>query len=202
MDKEPLYNIEDFVGVFDNFFDDTLTDRILWYFNQVVSNGCTVDRQTADDVPKHIKDDTSSFNLTDSGNSFTVEEWHEPCSILNKILWDKIFPVYENEYSVIKHTHRKYVQYCKLQESKPGQGYHAWHYEAENPMSSLRMFAFILYLNDIEQGGETEFLYQKKRVKPVKNRFLLWPAYFTHTHRGNPPLAETKYILTGHILMG
>jgi hypothetical protein len=55
------------------------------------------------------------------------------------------------------------------------------------------------YLNDVEEGGETEFLYQKKRVKPVKNRVVVWPAGFTHTHRGNPPLSNAKYIITGWV---
>jgi hypothetical protein len=60
-----------------------------------------------------------------------------------------------------------------------------------------RVFAFTLYLNDVTEGGETEFLYQKCRIKPVQNRFVLWPAAITHIHRGNPPLSNDKYILTG-----
>ena len=42
----------------------------------------------------------------------------------------------------------------------------------------------------------TEFLYQAKRIRPEQGLALIWPADFTHTHRGNPPLAETKYIVT------
>jgi hypothetical protein len=57
----------------------------------------------------------------------------------------------------------------------------------------------MVYLNDIEDGGETEFLYLSKRVKPVTGRVLLWPAGYTHTHRGNPPLKDTKYIITGWV---
>ena len=53
-----------------------------------------------------------------------------------------------------------------------------------------------LYLNTIEDGGETEFLYQGKRVKAEQGKLLIWPAGFTHVHRGNPPLKESKYILT------
>jgi len=55
----------------------------------------------------------------------------------------------------------------------------------------------MLYLNDVEEGGETEFLYQKMRVKPTKGTILIWPADWTHTHRGNPPLSGDKYIYTG-----
>jgi hypothetical protein len=62
---------------------------------------------------------------------------------------------------------------------------------------SQRLLVFILYLNTIEEGGETEFLYQKKRIQPVEGRLLIWPAGFTHTHRGNPPLKDNKYIVTG-----
>jgi hypothetical protein len=54
----------------------------------------------------------------------------------------------------------------------------------------------ILYLNDVDEGGETEFLYQSIRIKPKKGTLILCPGSFTHTHRGNPPLSGEKYIVT------
>ena len=62
-----------------------------------------------------------------------------------------------------------------------------------------RVLSWILYLNDVEEGGETEFLYQSMRFKPKAGTFILFPAHFTHTHRGNPPLSGVKYIATGWI---
>ena len=59
--------------------------------------------------------------------------------------------------------------------------------------------AYILYLNTVKEGGETEFLYQHLRVKPEAGTFLLFPADYMYTHRGNPPLTEEKYIVTGWI---
>ena len=61
---------------------------------------------------------------------------------------------------------------------------------------------FMFYLNDVTEGGETEFLYQKCRFKPEKNTLLVWPSQFTHIHRGNPPLSNDKYIITGWIEYG
>jgi hypothetical protein len=53
-----------------------------------------------------------------------------------------------------------------------------------------------LYMNDISNAGETEFLYQNKRIAPKKNRLIVWPSDWTHTHRGNPPIGVgDKYIL-------
>jgi len=60
-----------------------------------------------------------------------------------------------------------------------------------------RLIAWSLYLNDIDLGGETEFLYLKRRINAKAGRLVIWPAGFTHTHRGNPPLSNDKYILTG-----
>lgn len=85
----------------------------------------------------------------------------------------------------------------KLQRTRPSEGYHIWH--CENSVSTYkgRCLSWILYLNDAEEGGETEFLYLSKRVKPRAGRLIIFPAGFTHTHRGNPPLSGTKYIATG-----
>ena len=56
--------------------------------------------------------------------------------------------------------------------------------------------AWMVYLNDVEEGGETEFLYQKLKVKPSKGTILIWPGCYTHLHRGNTPMTN-KYIATG-----
>ena len=55
----------------------------------------------------------------------------------------------------------------------------------------------LLFLNDVDEGGELEFLYQSKRIKPKAGTMVISPAFFTHTHRGNPPLSGEKYILNG-----
>ena len=58
----------------------------------------------------------------------------------------------------------------------------------------------MLYLNTLgsDQAGETEFLYQQQRFKPTENQMILWPASFTHTHRGNTVFGtQSKYVVTG-----
>ena len=55
-----------------------------------------------------------------------------------------------------------------------------------------------MYFNDINDSGETEFLYQKQKIKPKAGRVVIFPGSFTHLHRGNPPY-QTKYIATGWI---
>ena len=59
-----------------------------------------------------------------------------------------------------------------------------------------RICATMMYLNDNFEGGETEFLYIHRRYKPKRGQVLIWPAGFTHTHRGLPPLDGDKYIST------
>ena len=85
----------------------------------------------------------------------------------------------------------------KLQKTPLSGGFHQWHYENSHIDSVHRVLAWTIYLNDVEEGGETEFLYQSQRVAPVKGRTAIFPAGFMHTHRGNPPISNEKYILTG-----
>ena len=85
----------------------------------------------------------------------------------------------------------------KLQKTKPSGGYHVWHCEQDSVDSAHRVLTWSIYLNTIEEGGETEFLHQSKRIKPEKGKILIFPASFTHLHRGNPPLSGDKYLLTG-----
>lgn len=86
-----------------------------------------------------------------------------------------------------------------LQKYDPGSHYAPWHCETLGPEDGkqLRILTFLTYLNDVDIDGETEFLYQNIKVKPRKGLTLLWPAGWTHIHRGLPAKFETKYIATG-----
>ena len=57
-----------------------------------------------------------------------------------------------------------------------------------------------IYLNDAFSEGETEFLYQSRKITPKTGSLLIAPTAFTHTHRGNKPLGGDKYIATSWLL--
>ena len=87
----------------------------------------------------------------------------------------------------------------KIQMYPPTGGYFVWHCERTNPCGDVgrRLLVFMTYLNDVEDGGETEFLYQNLKVKPEKGKTLIWPSEWTHTHRGLTSKSESKFIVTG-----
>ena len=60
-----------------------------------------------------------------------------------------------------------------------------------------RLLVWMTYLNDVTDGGETEFPYYGLKIKPEKGKTLIWPAEWTHAHRGCPVGSEAKYIVTG-----
>lgn len=81
-------------------------------------------------------------------------------------------------------------------------GYPYWHSEhyPRDEDSLHRVLLWTVYLNDGFGAGETEFLYQDRKITPQTGSFLIAPAGFTHTHRGNRPTGGAKYIGTSWIL--
>lgn len=65
------------------------------------------------------------------------------------------------------------------------------------PCNQSRFLSFIWYLNDVEIGGETEFLNGK--VTPSTGKIVLFPATWTYLHKGCMPISNDKYIITGWI---
>lgn len=83
-------------------------------------------------------------------------------------------------------------------------GYPYWHsevYPQQDHNEALhRNLLFMYYLNDVEEGGTTDFYYQKKSIAPKAGRMVIAPSGFTHTHRGCMPISNDKYILTSWVL--
>jgi len=106
----------------------------------------------------------------------------------------------------LKAYHQKYEHFnpelCiqegfNIQHYGPGQGYKRWHNERGEYQINQRALVFMTYLNDVPDGGGTEFAYYPElKIKAKKGLSLLWPTDFTHTHRGIISQHE-KYIITG-----
>jgi hypothetical protein len=83
-------------------------------------------------------------------------------------------------------------------------GYPYWHCELypRDPAGETlhRHLLWTLYLNDEFEAGETEFLFQDRRIAPRTGSLLIAPTAFTHTHRGNRPQGGDKFIATSWIL--
>ena len=72
---------------------------------------------------------------------------------------------------------------------------HCEHGRSEH--DSLRILAWMVYLNDIKKDGGTCWPQQNFTAKPRAGDIYIWPAAWTHSHFGIPAPEETKYILTG-----
>ena len=86
-----------------------------------------------------------------------------------------------------------------IQHYNPTEGFLSYHCErsSNNVPETYRHLVFMTYLNDVDDDGETEFFYQNIKVKPKKGKTLIWPADWTHTHRGITSPTQEKYIITG-----
>jgi Rps23 Pro-64 3,4-dihydroxylase Tpa1-like proline 4-hydroxylase len=85
----------------------------------------------------------------------------------------------------------------QIQKTEPG-GYYKWHNDALLENNFLRVITYIWYLNDVTDGGYTEFSNGMK-IQPEQGKMLIFPSTWTYLHQGFPPKSETKYICTGWI---
>ena len=203
-------SFNDFIGVWPKFVPKPFCDKLIKFGNGVLDGNLgdivcddALIKQTvppgSDDTQTKLMDgalmyggkerrEDQSFlvNYTDANWMMQINQFLKSCMMH-----------YIHEFAQLKN-----VSMCstdqKFQRTPPGGGYHLWHYENASFHFAQRECVWMIYLNDIEEGGETEFLYQRKRFKPTAGTVVIWPAAFTHTHRGNLVLGEQyKYILTG-----
>ena len=185
----------DHIRIIDGLFDDNICRDCIETFDDLEQRGLT-----------HTRRSFGSHNMQRSDTSIFHTELdpmvHAPMQKIGDYISDTIIESWQIKYPVIESGayYGLYLANMKMQKTRPSEGYHNWHFEGGVARYDRQsVLGFMVYLNDIEDGGETEFLYQGKRVNPVQGRFVCWPSGFTHVHRGNPPLQETKYAITGWI---
>ena len=185
----------EFIKVVDNFLSNEECDRFKKIYDELERQGFTQVRRVPHARDKQVAVHEAIYN----GYVHEIPGQFSLIQELTKKFFNGPYREYTAQYPVLEEYEEHSIRYMKLQKTLPGQGYHAWHSESSTKSYGKRLFAFSIYLNDVEEGGETEFLYLSKRVKAVKGRLSFFPVTFEYTHRGNPPISNDKYILTGWV---
>jgi hypothetical protein len=194
-------NYDGFIGIYNNVFPEGYCEHLVEQMDIMEREGVGSNRILSESASRHIKSDYQIGLINDNNTVPFVNRQNERLST-RKIFFDGLqdcFSDYQEKFSIIKHNPLN-TNYIKLQKTTPGEGYHVWHYEQGGGESASRALVWLMYLNTLEpeEAGETEFLYQQKRFRPVKNTMIFWPAAFTHTHRGNTVYGKNnKYVATG-----
>lgn len=183
------YNINQGIGVFENVFSSDWCNKVIDLFENNIQY--SYDRKFQNPSLKSIDIEDLSVNFTE----VNFENFNK----FVEYFISNIYPLYVNKYSVLNTFVSQHIKYGKIQKTLPSQGYHIWHCETGTLSSMNRLAAYTVYLNDVKEGGETEFLYQSLRIPATQGTVCIFPSGYTHMHRGNPPLSGVKYILTGWI---
>lgn len=160
----------------------------------------------------HKNSDIKSFGLVGNDKKVQFVDKNIKDSIDVVLNSDEI--LYDNYVQELKKNMESYIEIyptcnfyspfglsevINVQHYKPGGGYKTWHTERtkSSGYNSKRHLVFMTYLNDVEDGGGTEFWNQGLTVQARKGKTLIWPADWTHTHRGVVSHTQEKYIVTG-----
>lgn len=178
--------------------DLTLCDSLLQLYNDAHDRGMTFAGQSGamGQARPEIKASTD-FWLNDCDKLGPPEKyrWPEFQAELNGFI-DQYLEKYRFfEYGgMFTSRHLPQIQWYK-----PGEGYHKWHIDGAQMSACDRAMVYMTYLNDVTEGGGTMFYHQNVTTKAVKGKTLIFPAGYTHLHKGEISLTQHKYILTGWI---
>lgn len=181
---------QDFIGVYDNALSEEECHYIIDAFDNIEAN-----EQGKVELSQH----KYGSELTRKDYVIFASQHSPQIQELVGGRLHECLTLYCEHYFVLKGIHAASLE-VKLQRTPPRGGYHIWHCEQfdSSPEVAGRVLAWTIYLNDVPYNeGETEFLWQGLRVNPKTGRCAIWPAAFTHQHRGNPVYTHDKYIATG-----
>jgi len=204
------FNLENYFYINQNSLSHEICNDIINYF-EIEENG-KYEGNTGGGLRKDIKD-TLDFQIP-SKNEKNKPHWNKIRDLLERELNNNIKNYVKKINDVItvdeENSNNKYKVFDKfvsfdtiqIQRYTKLKGRYIYHQDFL-PIwkdKKYRVITFLWYLNDVVEGGETEF-WATHRIKPEAGKLLFFPATWTYPHRGMMPISNDKYIITGWIYL-
>ncbi len=188
MALERRSEIKDFIGVFDGFVTDEACDAIIHHLHEMNKAGMVYTGKEP--------------GLAVSGNASVAEQamfFPRPAVIIQpffKTFWDSCYKQYMDQYPILTTAGTHSIFSMRLIRCPIGGSDAKWHTEELEKINPSRVTSMMVFLNDVNEGGDIEFTNQHRRIQARKGRMVIWPAAWTHTYKAHTPISNDKYYLT------
>ena len=184
------FKSESFIGLW-NIEDDNLCKDLINFFEE--NKDLHVIGATSSGVDYSVK---KTIDITINPKSLKEPKYQVFNKYFEKL--NECFEDYKDQYSFLKVMAKKvHIGHFNIQKYLKGDHFSSIHSERTNLSSINRLFAWMTYLNDVEDGGTTDFKYFDLKIKPEQGKTIIWPSEWTHAHRGSVLNSGSKYIITG-----
>jgi len=181
-----------FIGIYDNILSSQQCNEIIeWVETQPLQRGKT---RYKNEIVVNLKA-KSSWDVPYEKSSFPNKTFVD--LIINNALAD-CTPLYRKSHPDLDKIDSwdVYNNY-NIQKYNPDEVYYTLHCENGGGKGIQRVLVWMVYLNTVTDKGGTYFSSYDKTIKAKEGRVVIWPAYWTHFHKGIPSPTQTKYIATG-----
>ena len=179
-----------FIGAW-NLEDDDLCKEIINFFEE--NKNLQRDGVSGSGKNLEIKKTT---DIVVNANDLKNEKFKCLNKYINNLF--ESFKDYQNQWPFLKSLFKElHIGKFNIQKYSPGGHFAKVHTERSSISSSHRLFAWMTYLNNVEDGGTTHFSHYNIEIKPEIGKTLIWPAEWTHAHNGKILNSGVKYIVTG-----
>ena len=152
------------------------------------------------------KKSKESTDITFNPNFKNHPQWGELLKPMIHLLKQQI-KHYHREYFFIEEENRLLADpenlvidsYFNMQYYKPEEGFYNWHCERSCINTSRRVLTWMFFLNDVIDGGGTQFYYQNHTEPAERGKIVIFSSDYVHAHKGEVSKTEDKYILTGWV---
>ena len=145
-----------------------------------------------DSMQNHVKHDAADFYDVD----IVKEDWSEVPWLATK--FNELIEIYTQALSLnipVQWPAEREWEHFRIKKYNQGKQQFKLHTDD----AANRLLAFFVYLNDVQEGGETNFPIHNASITPVKGAVLIFPTTWEYLHEGKTPLSEDKYILGGYL---
>jgi len=180
-------NIKDLIRVYDDALESNICEFLINTFEQNSDKHERIDNEK--------KPNFTQFNLTN------YHELSEDTIKVHNYLIQKTLKYKDDYYEFIDSRvfpeHHALEQFRIKKYNSDGLDQFDTHVDILNHDSAKRFLAFLWYLNDVDDGGNTVF--KEITIKPKTGALILFPPMWMYPHRGEPPISNSKYIMSTYL---
>lgn len=178
----------DYLEIYENVLSNDLCEKIIDLFLKE-TNKCP--GLTSGGLNIKVKN-TTDFHLKNN----PTEKWSKIDNELYKAL-NSCLEKYRNKYNAFFQFNNIEDTGFQIQRYIANEGFYDYHHDFLVENNKHRILTFLFYLNNVQEGGETEFFYGNFKINPIAGKCVLFPASWTFPHKGLMPISNDKYIVTG-----